>query len=226
MHYYMSSLTPSVTLVQDTANSLDGINLKWSYVAVGAVQEISLIYFKNASDADIICKDIASGCLKCNLNSGFESGQTYSFQLQVTDVTGLTAYSTTLPIIAPYFLQAPVISGIVGGDASLKVQLAPSANMLGVGDTVEFVLKRADNVLFWIIKPFASGGSYKLSSSDNGLLANNTTYRVACMYQPSSSNSRYLSPSAMSASMSATPSNTPNGVAPVTSSVGTTTLDL
>jgi hypothetical protein len=220
------SSPPSVTLVQDNAASVAGINLKWSYVSLAAIKEVSLVYFKNVSDSDIVSKEIASGVLKYNINSEFDSGQAYSFQLQIVDINGVMCFSNTLVLTTPWFLAAPVMTGIVGKDAALQVQLQSTANVLTSADTVEFVLKRADNIVFWIIKPFASSGMYQLSSDDKALLVNNTSYRVACMYQPCDANTRYSAPSDMSASMSAVPSNTPNGVVPSTSSVGTTTLDI
>jgi hypothetical protein len=64
----------SVTLQQDTSSLLPGINLKWSYTGLGAIKEVSLIYYKNTSDADIVAIDIASGLVKYNLPSGFDSG--------------------------------------------------------------------------------------------------------------------------------------------------------
>lgn len=216
----------SVLLTQDSTSSSAGVNLKWSYTAMSVIKEISLIYFKNVSDADIQSKDIPSGLLRCNLDAGFDSGQSYSYQLQCVDTSNNTVYSNTLVLTTPYFLVAPSIASFSGGDASLTVQLESTSNILSASDTtVEFVLKRADNVVFWIIKPYSSGGSYVLSSYDNGALTNNVAYRVACMYQPLANNSRYASASVMSASISATPSNLPNAPASVSSvTSGTTTL--
>lgn len=114
--------TPSVLLSQDTAASLAGINIKWSYTGLGAIKEISLVYFKNAADTTLVSRDIASGVLKCNINSGFDSGQSYSFQLQVVDVTGTMVFSNTLLVLSPYFMQAPVISAVVSSDASFQIQ--------------------------------------------------------------------------------------------------------
>lgn len=221
-------MSSSVLLSQDSNSSLSGVNLKWAYTALGAIDEISLIYFKNASDADIVSKELPSGVLKHNIASGFESGQSYSFQLQVTDVTGLVVYSNALVLTAPYALVAPVIASFVGVDAGLNIQLQASANSLTSSSaTVEFVLKRADNTVFWIVKPFASSGAYSLSSADSALLLNNQSYRVACMFQPSADNTLYSAPSGMSNSITATPSNVPNIPGSVTvSSTGTTTMNL
>jgi len=52
---------PSATLTQDLASSLSGVNLKWALAGLGTIKELSLIYFKNSSDADIASMDIASG---------------------------------------------------------------------------------------------------------------------------------------------------------------------
>jgi hypothetical protein len=180
--------SPTVTLSQDTNSSVAGVNLKWSYTALSTIREISLIYFKNSSDADIESVEIASGLLKHNIQQ-LESGVSYSFQLQVLDVLGTMVFSNTLSLTSPFVLSAPVIQSVTGLDESLRVQLASSQNLLGLGDTVEFVLKRADNQPFWIIKPFEQSGIYLLRRTDNDLLVNNTTYRLACMFQPSQSSS-------------------------------------
>jgi len=219
--------TPSVNLTQDTQTSLGGINLKWAYTALSTIKEVSLIYFQNVSDADIVSVDIASGLTRYNIPNGFVSGQSYSYQLQVVDISGTMVFSNTLVFTAPWFLLPPVISSVSGSDQSLDIQLQSTSNILSAPDTVEFVLKRDDNVVFWIIKTYSSSGAYTLSNSDNASLANNMSYRVACMYQPSSSNTRYIAPSAMSNSISATPSNLPNAPSGVSSSsVGTSTLDM
>jgi hypothetical protein len=72
-----------------------------------------------------------------------------------------------------------------------------------------------------------SSRTYVLSGADDSRLTNNVSYRAACMFQPSASNSRYSAPSAMSSSITATPSNIPNAPQSVTSSShGTATLDV
>jgi hypothetical protein len=218
----------SVTLSQDNASVLPGINLKWVYASLGAIKEISLIFFKNVGDADIASVDIPSGVLRYNLPSGFQSGQAYSFQLQVVDVNDVMVYSNTLVLTSPYFLVAPVIASCVGFDSALQLQLQATSNSLSASDTVEFVLKRSsDNTVFWIIKTYASNGQYMLSDADDARLVNNVSYRVACMFQPGSANAQYKSPSPISNSFTATPSNLPNAPQNVTSSsVGTTSLDI
>lgn len=201
----------SVVLAQDLNSSLAGINLKWVIAGLSTIKEVSLVYFQNSANADIVCKDIASGLIKCNLPTGFTSGQLYSFQLQIVDIANTMVFSNTLVITAPWMLDPPVIGSFSGGDSSLSIQLQPTANVLSAVDsTVEFVLKRDDNVMFWIIKPYASSGLYVLSSSDSSSLVNNVGYRVACMYQPADANARYIAPSVMSYSISAVPSNVPN----------------
>lgn len=207
----MYIMSYSVTLSQDLNSAVAGINLKWVYAGLSTIKELSLVYFKNTDDADIVSLDIASGLMKLNLPSGFDSGQSYSFQLQALDISGHMAFSSPFSVVAPWFLVAPEIISVSGGDQSLMVHLAATSNTLSSSDTsVEFVLKRADNFVFWIIKPYASSGNYTLSFDDSGALLNNTSYRIACMFQPEDSNSRYTAPSALSQSMSATPSNIPN----------------
>ena len=223
------STTPSATLTQDLASSLSGVNLKWALAGLATIKELSLIYFKNSSDADIVSMDIASGLVKSNLSpSSFVSGQSYSFQLQVVDVNDIMVFSNTLVLTAPWSLVAPVISSVTGNDQALSIQLAATANVLSSTDTtVEFVLKREDNVVFWIIKPYSSSGLYVLSNADDARLTNNVSYRAACMFQPNATNTRYSSPSPVSGSVTATPSNIPNAPQSVTSSSsGTGTLDV
>jgi hypothetical protein len=223
------STPPSATLTQDLASSLSGVNLKWALAGLATIKELSLIYFKNSSDADIVSMDIASGLVKSNLSpSNFVSGQAYSFQLQVVDTNDIMVFSNTLVLTAPWSLVAPVISSVTGSDLSLRIQLAATANVLSSTDTtIEFVLKREDNVVFWIIKPYTGTGLYVLSNADDTRLTNNVSYRAACMFQPSATNTRYSSPSPMSSSVTATPSNIPNAPQSVTSSTaGTSTLDV
>jgi hypothetical protein len=224
-------MSASVLLSQETT-SLTGVNLKWVYTGLAssastAVKEISLIYYQNTSDADIKSIDVPSGVLRTNLASGLVSGQSYTFQLQVGDVANNILYSNALQLTAPWVLTPPVLTAVTGFDSSLRVQLASTANILVGAATVEFVLKRDDNVAFWIIKPFSASGTYMLGASDDARLENNTTYRVACMFQPSSSNSRYNAPSAISNTISAVPNNTPNAPsAPAISSVGVGQFDI
>ena len=156
-------MSSSVVLSQDLATSLPGVNLKWAYANLGVIKEISLIYFKNTSDADIISMDVASGLVRYNMASGFQSGQAYTYQLQVVDVSNNTAYSNALVLTAPWILAPPTVSSVVGLDSALRVQLALTSNQFSAGSTVEFILKRADNVVFWIVKPIVGGGLYTLS---------------------------------------------------------------
>jgi len=108
---------PSATLSQDLASSLSGVNLKWALAGLGTIKELSLIYFKNSSDADIVSMDIASGLVKTNLTpSNFVSGQAYSFQLQVVDVSDNMVFLNTLVLTAPWSLVPPVISSVSGSD--------------------------------------------------------------------------------------------------------------
>jgi hypothetical protein len=46
--------TPSTTLSQDLTSSLGGVNLKWALAGLATIKELSLIFFKNSSDADIV----------------------------------------------------------------------------------------------------------------------------------------------------------------------------
>lgn len=223
----MSSQT--ATLTQDLASSLSGVNLKWALTGLSTIKELSLIYFKNSADADIVSMDIPSGLVRSNVPaSSFVSGQAYSFQLQVVDVSDTMVFSNTLVLTAPWSLVPPVISSVSGRDQALRIQLAATANVLSGSDTtVEFVLKREDNVVFWIIKPYTSSGLYVLTSLDDARLTNNVSYRAACMFQPNATNTRYSAPSAMSSSVTATPSNIPNAPQNVTSaSTGVATRDI
>jgi hypothetical protein len=139
----------------------------------------------------------------------------------------VTVYSNFVTLTTPFFLTSPSITGITGLDASLRVQLSASGNSLtnGGGDQTEFLVKRqSDNLLFWIVMPYVASGLYTLV---DGSLVNQDTYTVACMYQPSTSNANYSAPSAVSNSMTGTPSNIPNQVpgAVTGSSVGTDSYD-
>ena len=173
-------MSSSVLLSQDFATSLPGVNLKWAYANLGVIKEISLIYFDTTSDAAIISVDIASGMVRYNMASGFQSGQVYTYQLQVVDVSNNTVYSNVLVLTAPWSLAPSTVSSVVGLDSALLVQLGATSNQLssGADHTVEFILKRADNVVFWIVKPYVANGQY------DARLQNNTSYRVSCMYQP------------------------------------------
>ena len=217
---------PSTTLSHDTQSNLSGVNLKWVNDTLGAIREITLIYFKNTPNSAINSLDVAPSYLKTNLKTGFDSGASYQFQLQVTDINDLTVYSNSINITTPFFLVSPSISSIVGLDASIKVQLGATANILtnAGGDKVEFVLKRqSDNAVFWIVMPYVASGLYTLT---HGTLVNQDNYTVACMFQPDLSNVNYSAPSAMSNSMTGTPSNIPNVVGSVVGlSVGTVNYD-
>lgn len=207
----------SVILSNDTQTSLDGINLQWQISGLQPLQEITLIYFQNVADADIQMLELSTSETKQNLLS-LVSGSSYSFQLQVMDVSAVTVYSNTLILTAPYVLVAPSIQSVIGLDAGLKVTLAPTTNtMLNGGvDTVEFVLKNStNNQVFWIVKTISSNNVYTLSSADNAALVNNTNYRIACMYQPVNS-PYYTSPSPISSSVTCMPSNYPNVVTGLT----------
>jgi len=120
----------SVKLTQDLNSSISGVNLKWTYADLSTIKEIALIYYKNASDADIASVEIASGLTRYNLSQGLDSGASYTFQLQVTDVLGAVVYSSAIVLLAPYFLVAPVIQSVIGFDEALRLQLASSANIL------------------------------------------------------------------------------------------------
>lgn len=221
----------SVTLSQDTTSSLAGINIKWVCSGMASTfSEVSLVYSANTSDADLQMVEIPPTAPKLyNLSSaGLVCGAPYSFQLQVTDASQNIVTSNTIVIYAPWALDAPVVQSYVGHDSSLVIKLAPTANILSASDTtVEFLLKRADNSIFWIYLPYSSTTHYTLTQAGLSYLVNNVAYRVACSFQPGPSNTRYTSPSAMSNTISATPSNVPNSPTGITtSSVGYSTLDL
>ena len=185
-------MAASITLSNDLLSVLDGVNLKWVIANFGNVKELTLVYFKNTSDSDLVAVEIASASLKYNLKT-LESGINYSFQIQATDSTNLTIYSNTLVLVAPFVLSPPVISSITGFDDAIQVNLATSSNSLTANDSVEFVLKRqSDNMLFWIVKPFTGTKIYNLSSADDAKLSNGNSYRVACMFQPDPASSVYI----------------------------------
>ena len=188
------------------------INLKWVNTNLAAIREATLVYFKNTPGGQIHSVDVMSSALKYNLKTGFDSGASYQFQLQLTDVNDLTIYSNSINIVTPHFLIAPVINSIMGFDASLRVTLAATTNLItGVGgDTVEFVIKRhSDNALFWIVMPYVNTGIYNLV---HGMIVNQDAFTIACMFQPSLGNVNYMSPSVVSNSMNGSPTNIPNTV--------------
>jgi hypothetical protein len=214
-------MSASILLSQNVTSGLDGVNLQWQVSNMATLKELSLIYYSNTSDSNLKSLDVSPVNTQLNLN--LESGISYSFQLQVSDTSGNVAYSNTLQLTAPYELSAPVILSFLGKDGSIDLVLQTNVNNLTTADSVEFVLKKSDNSIFWIIKSYAPSGNYSLSGLDNVLLTNNQSYRIACMYQPSESNLYYASPSDMSNSMTVTPTNLPNVPTSLsTSSVGTT----
>eukprot|EP00981_Chlorochromonas_danica_P008337 scaffold2126_cov245-Ochromonas_danica.AAC.1 len=187
---------------------------------MGVIKEVSLFYYQNIPSADVKFVNVPSGFIKYNLKDDlFVSGQPYSFKLQVVDVAGVTVYSNAVVVSAPWNLSPPSILSYVGLDQAIKVQLASTDNVVSSSDTsVEFALKRNDNnEMFIIAKPYVASGSYTLSVDDNSLLINNTTYQVACQYQPLASNTKYSSPSALSETLTVTPTNLPNAPGTVTS---------
>lgn len=201
-------MAASIVLSQNANSGLDGVNLVWQISGMATLKEVSLIYYANTADSIIRSLDVSPANAELNLN--LDSGVSYSFQLQITDANALTAYSNVLQLTAPYSLSAPVIQSFVGLDGSVDLVVQNPGNSLTSADSVEFVLKKSDNSLFWIIKPYASNGQYNLSADDNALLTNNQSYRVACMFQPAVNNALYDSPSDMSNSMTVTPTNLPN----------------
>jgi hypothetical protein len=214
-------MSASILLSQNVTSGLDGVNLKWQVTNMAPLKELSLVYYSNTSDSDLKCLDVSPANTQLNLH--LQSGINYSFQLQVSDTSGNIAYSNTLQLTAPYELSAPEILSFSGRDGAIDLVLQPNVNNLTTADSVEFVLKKSDNSIFWIIKGYLPSGNYSLSGSDNVLLTNNQSYRVACMYQPSESNLYYASPSDMSNSMTVTPTNLPNvPTSLVVTTVGTT----
>lgn len=201
-------MTASIVLSQNANSGLDGVNLVWQVSGMATLTEVSLVYFANTADSIIRSMDLSPANAQLNLN--LDSGVSYSFQLQITDINVLTAYSNTLVLTAPYALSPPVIQSFVGLDGSVDLNILNDGNTLTSADSVEFILKKTDNSIFWIIKPYASNGQYNLSTSDNALLTNNQSYRIACMFQPAVNNALYDSPSDMSNSMTVTPTNLPN----------------
>ena len=221
-------MSATVTLSKNSNSSLDGLNLRWTTSNVGTLKETTLVYFKNLEDATIQALDIDPS--QTTLNLSLEQGETYSFQLQVTNTSDVSTYSNTLVVTAPFLLTAPVIDTWSGHDNRIDIVLESTANELTTNDKVEFVLKRlSDNALFWIIKSYSAGNSYSLTSSDNANLVNSSSYRVACMYQPVDpvTVAKYPSPSDISNSITATPSNKPDQVENITlETTGVQTLEL
>ena len=208
-------MSASITLIHDVNNNLPGSNLKWTVANMAAMQEITLVYYKNTADANIISIDVSPNLLKQNIQN-LESGISYSFQIQGTDINDLTVYSNTMVLTSAYSLAAPAISSIVGLDDSMKITLASTVNTLTGADSVEFVLKReSDNAIFWIVKAFTGTRIYTLTSGDNAALANGNTYRIAAMFQPAAANALYSAPSAVSTSLTGAPSNLPNGASSI-----------
>lgn len=201
-------MSASIVLSQNMNSSQDGVNLSWQVSNMAPLKEVTLIYYKNTSDSNLQSLDISPANSQQNLN--LESGASYSFQLQITDTSNVTNYSNTLELSAPYVLSAPVIASFVGRDGAIDLVVQNVGNTLSSADSVEFVLKKSNNALFWIIKQYQSSGNYTLSGADNALLVNNQSYRIACMYQPAGNNALYSSPSDMSNSMTVIPSNLPN----------------
>jgi len=201
----------SVTLSQNLNNGLDGVNLSWSIASFSGVKEITLVYFKtDDTDSQLSSLDVSPSATSLNLE--LEQGEAYSLQLQVTNASS-TIYSNVLSISAPFILSAPVITGYVGYDNSIEILLQDDTMDLTSADSVEFVLRKtSDNTVFWIVKPYSISNSYTLSSADDANLANYSTYRVASIFQPASSNTKYLSPSDISNTITAIPTNLPNQV--------------
>ena len=194
----------SITLSQENISE-NGLNLKWTQSNLGQLQELTLIYYKSDNNSDINSMLLDVNTSRLNLPS-LESGSNYFLQLQAFDGAN-TVYSNVLQCVTPYMLQAPVIQSVSGLDSSLNVTLAATSNMLSNADTVEFVVRRADNTLFWIVKSFSSNRQYELVHPS---LINNTTYRIACMYQPAANNAMYKAPSSVSNTVLGTPTNLPN----------------
>lgn len=208
-------MSASIVLSQDLTNATPGLNLKWVVSNMGTIKELSMVYYQNTSNADILFKDIAPSYTKTNFNN-LESGISYSFQLQCVDINEVTIYSNLLVLTSSYMLSSPSILSYVGLDNSVKITLNTTTNILTSNDTVEFVLKRqSDNVLFWIIKPYSSTKIYTLSVDDDARLSNSNIYRVSCMFQPATNNAYYLAPSSMSNTITVEPSNLPNVVSNV-----------
>ena len=207
-------MVKTITLSQlDIAEK--GLNICWTSNSdvVAHFKEITLIYYKTDVDASINSQSVDVD--NVNLSLDLDAGSSYYLQLQIIDGAGSTLLSNVLQCTTPYALSAPVITEITGFDNAIDVSLQ-SASGLSESDTIEFVIRKADNTLFWMVKPFSSSNLYRLSSSDDGRLANNTSYKVACMFQPSPTSPLYKAPSSISNTMSAMPSNIPNAATNLT----------
>lgn len=57
----------STVLSHDSGNALPGINLRWVNTGLGVIKEVTLIYFKNSNDAQILSVDVNPANLKYGL---------------------------------------------------------------------------------------------------------------------------------------------------------------
>ncbi len=199
---------PNVVLSEDTQIDLNGVNLKWNISGLATIREITLIYYVNDTDSRIMSNTIDPSLSKFNLS--LDPNTEYCLQLQVVDNAGVICYSNVITITSDASLSEPYIASIAGGDAYLDVELQPDSNGLTAADQVEFVVKREDGQLFWISKPYSVDGIYRLSPSDNALIINSKTYRVACMFQPAANNAIYHAPSPISNTEYGMPTNLPD----------------
>ena len=83
----------SIVLQRDRS-ALDGLTLSWTVSNMDSLIELTLIYFKNETDADIHSMDLDPRAVSQNLQN-MESGVEYTFQLQAVDRLR-TVYSNLL----------------------------------------------------------------------------------------------------------------------------------
>ena len=202
-------MSSSITLSQSLTSDLPGLNLVWSVVNIvpSNIKEAILIYYNNAPGSPILSKVL--DCAVFSVSLDLESGCNFNCQLQIIDTSNVVTLSNLLNMTAPYVLAAPSILSYIPGNNSLVVTLASSGNSLQpTSDQIEFILRRSDNVLFWVALPYVSSGIYTLSNVNDARLVNYQTYTVAALFNPVS-NSLYNAPSTMSNTMQMVSSDLP-----------------
>ena len=200
-----SSGSVSLSVVSTTAPLL---NLEWSYSYISGITELLLLYTpKNSIQFSSLVLEL--GATTVDLSS-LSPGVEYLLQLQVSTSSNVY-YSNTVDVIVPKVLSPPVISSIVSLNNALQVNLASTTNLLTSNDTVEFVLNNQLGNIFWVVMPYSNSNIYTLNTLSNPLIVNYSTYSVACLYSPSSSNTNYSSPSPISNTINnVSPSDLPN----------------
>ena len=208
----MSSIILSQSLNQDSNGSL---NLTWttSGVIPANIRDVILVYYSNSPGSMIQSLDVEATASFASLN--LDSGSVYNFQLQIssldpTTLSNFVTNSNLLSLTAPYSLSKPTIVDSVAINNGMVITLSGTTNSLRTGtDNVEFVMRRVDNVLFYVTLAYASSNVYTLTSINDSRITNYQSYTVACMYS-GVSNSLYNSASPMSNTVQCVPNDKPN----------------